>query len=267
MKSLRKKRAEILRISDGFILVISGDLMAGHSKWANTKYRKASQDAKRDKIFTKIICELVTAAKLGGCNPDFNSRLRSVIDKALANNMTRPTINRAIMRGIGRNDDLDMKSIIYEGYGPGGTAVMIECLSDNCNRTMTAVRQVFMKNDGKLGSYGSVSYLFTKKGMITYAPGIDENTLMEFALAAGAEDIVSHNDNTIDVFISWECLGVLKDALSDAGFNASVAKITMISSTKVQIDVETSLKLFRLVNMLKDCDDVQAVYHNGDISK
>ena len=185
--------------------------MAGHSKWANTKHRKAAQDAKRGKIFTKIIRELVTAAKLGGGDPDSNPRLRAAMDKALSNNMTRDTMNRAIARGVGGDDDTNMETIIYEGYGPGGTAVMIECLSDNRNRTVAEVRHAFTKCGGNLGTDGSVAYLFTKKGVITYAPGLDEDTVMEAALEAGAEDIVTYDDGAIDVFTAWESLGAVKD--------------------------------------------------------
>ncbi|TFZ50296.1 YebC/PmpR family DNA-binding transcriptional regulator [Serratia proteamaculans] len=240
--------------------------MAGHSKWANTKHRKAAQDSKRGKIFTKIIRELVTAAKLGGGDPGANPRLRAAVDKALSNNMTRDTLNRAIARGVGGDDDSNMETIIYEGYGPGGTAVMIECLSDNRNRTVAEVRHAFTKCGGNLGTDGSVAYLFTKKGVITYAPGLDEDVVMEAALEAGAEDIVSYDDGVIDVFTAWENLGEVKDALTTAGFTADSAEVSMIPSTKADMDEETAPKLLRLIDMLEDCDDVQEVYHNGEIS-
>ena len=240
--------------------------MAGHSKWANTKHRKAAQDAKRGKIFTKIIRELVTAAKLGGGDPDSNPRLRAAMDKALSNNMTRDTMNRAIARGVGGDDDTNMETIIYEGYGHGGTAVMIECLSDNRNRTVAEVRHAFTKCGGNLGTDGSVAYLFTKKGVITYAPGTDEDTVMEAALEAGAEDIVTYDDGAIDVFTARESPGAVKDALTAAGFEAEAAEVSMIPSTKADMDAETAPKLLRLIDMLEDCDDVQEVYHNGEIS-
>ena len=240
--------------------------MAGHSKWANTKHRKAAQDSKRGKIFTKIIRELVTAAKLGGGDPGANPRLRAAIDKALSNNMTRDTLNRAIARGVGGDDDTNMETIIYAGYGPGGTAVMIECLSDNRNRTVAEVRHAFTKCGGNLGTDGSVAYLFTKKGVITYAAGLDEDVVMEAALEAGAEDIVSYDDGVIDVFTAWENLGEVKDALTAAGFTAESAEVSMIPSTKADMDEETAPKLLRLIDMLEDCDDVQEVYHNGEIS-
>jgi YebC/PmpR family DNA-binding regulatory protein len=225
--------------------------MAGHSKWANTKHRKAAQDAKRGKIFTKIIRELVTAAKLGGGDAGSNPRLRAAMDKALSNNMTRDTMNRAIARGVGGEDDSNMETIIYEGYGPGGSAVMVECLSDNRNRTVGEVRHAFTKTGGNLGTDGSVSYLFSKKGVISFEPGKDEDSLMEAALEAGAEDIVSYDDG---------------DALEAAGLKADSAEVSMIPSTKAELDAETAPKLLRLIDMLEDCDDVQEVYHNGEIS-
>lgn len=240
--------------------------MAGHSKWANTRHRKAAQDAKRGKIFTKIIRELVTAAKLGGGDPDANPRLRAAIDKALSNNMTRDTLNRAIARGVGGEDDANMETIIYEGYGPGGTAVMVECLSDNRNRTVSEVRHAFTKCGGNLGTDGSVAYLFSKKGVISYAAGLDEDTLMEAALDAGADDVISYDDGAIDVYTPWEVLGKVKDALNAAGLIAEAAEVAMIPSTKADMDAETAPKLIRLIDMLEDCDDVQEVYHNGEIS-
>ncbi|MFK8260714.1 YebC/PmpR family DNA-binding transcriptional regulator [Erwinia sp. AnSW2-5] len=240
--------------------------MAGHSKWANTKHRKAAQDSKRGKIFTKIIRELVTAAKLGGGDANSNPRLRAAMDKALSNNMTRDTMNRAIARGVGGDDDSNMETIIYEGYGPGGTAVMVECLSDNRNRTVSEVRHAFTKTGGNLGTDGSVAYLFTKKGVITFAPGLEEDQVMDAALEAGADDVMTWDDGTIDVFTAWENLGAVKDALEAAGLKAESAEVTMIPSTKADMDVETAPKLLRLIDMLEDCDDVQEVYHNGEIS-
>lgn len=240
--------------------------MAGHSKWANTKHRKAAQDAKRGKIFTKIIRELVTAAKLGGGDAASNPRLRAAMDKALSNNMTRDTMNRAIARGVGGDDDSNMETIIYEGYGPGGTAVMVECLSDNRNRTVSEVRHAFTKTGGNLGTDGSVAYLFTRKGVISFAPGLEEDTVMDAALEAGADDVVTYDDGAIDVFTAWESLGEVKDALAAAGLDADEAEVTMIPSTKADMDAETAPKLLRLIDMLEDCDDVQEVYHNGEIS-
>ena len=240
--------------------------MAGHSKWANIKHRKAAQDAKRGKIFTKLIRELVVAAKMGGGDVASNPRLRAAVDKALSNNMTRDTVNRAIARGVGGDDDSNMETIVYEGYGPGGTAVMVECLSDNRNRTVSEVRHAFTKSGGNLGTDGSVSYLFTKKGVISYPAGLDEDTVMEAALEAGADDVVVNDDGSIDVFTSPEDFGSVKDALDAAGLEAEMAEVSLIPSTKAELDLETAPKLLRLIDMLEDCDDVQEVYHNGEIS-
>ncbi|HCT3282788.1 TPA: YebC/PmpR family DNA-binding transcriptional regulator [Morganella morganii subsp. morganii] len=240
--------------------------MAGHSKWANTKHRKAAQDAKRGKIFTKIIRELVTASRIGGPDPASNPRLRAAVDKALANNMTRDTLNRAIARGAGNDENDNMESIVYEGYGPGGTAVMVECLTDNRKRTVSDVRHAFTKTGGNLGTDGSVAYLFTRKGIISYAPGLDEDVVMDAALEAGAEDVETFDDGAIDVYTAWEILGDVKDAMDAAGFKAASAEVSMIPSTKADLDAETAPKLMRLIDMLEDSDDVQEVYHNGDIS-
>lgn len=240
--------------------------MAGHSKWANIKHRKAAQDAKRGKIFTKLIRELVVAAKMGGGDVASNPRLRAAVDKALSNNMTRDTVNRAVARGVGGDDDSNMETIVYEGYGPGGTAVMVECLSDNRNRTVSEVRHAFTKSGGNLGTDGSVSYLFTKKGVISYPAGLDEDTVMEAALEAGADDVVVNDDGSIDVFTSPEDFGSVKDALDAVGLEAEMAEVSLIPSTKAELDLETAPKLLRLIDMLEDCDDVQEVYHNGDIS-
>lgn len=239
--------------------------MAGHSKWANIKHRKAAQDAQRGKIFTKLIRELVTAAKLGGGDVAANPRLRTAVDKALSSNMTRDTINRAIQRGVGGGDDTNMETIIYEGYGPGGTAVMVECLSDNRNRTVSEVRHAFTKTGGNLGTDGSVAYLFTKKGLILIAEG-DEDTLMDAAIEAGADDVQAQDDGSFEVYTAWEELGTVKDAIEAAGFKIAEAEVTMIPSTSAELDAETAPKLMKLVDMLEDCDDVQNVYHNGQIS-
>ncbi|MGL4978713.1 MAG: YebC/PmpR family DNA-binding transcriptional regulator, partial [Plesiomonas sp.] len=195
-----------------------------------------------------------------------NPRLRAAVDKALSNNMTRDTVNRAIARGVGGDDDSNMETIIYEGYGPGGTAVMVECLSDNRNRTVSEVRHAFTKTGGNLGTDGSVSYLFTKKGVISYPAGLDEDTVMEAALEAGADDVIVNDDSTIDVYTAPEDFGSVKDALDAAGLTAEMAEVSLIPSTKAELDIDTAPKLLRLIDMLEDCDDVQEVYHNGDIS-
>ena len=191
--------------------------------------------------------------------------LEEAVDKALSNNMTRDTLNRAIARGVGGDEDANMETIIYEGYGPGGTAVMVECLSDNRNRTVAEVRHAFTKTGGNLGTDGSVAYLFSKKGVISFEKG-DEDVIMEAALEAGAEDVVTYDDGAIDVYTAWEEMGAVRDALEAAGLKADNAEVSMIPSTKADMDAETAPKLLRLIDMLEDCDDVQEVYHNGEIS-
>ncbi|AAU37317.1 MULTISPECIES: YebC/PmpR family DNA-binding transcriptional regulator [Basfia] len=240
--------------------------MAGHSKWANIKHRKAAQDAQRGKIFTKLIRELVTAAKIGGGDAGSNPRLRAAVDKALASNMTRDTINRAIDRGVGGGDDTNMETRIYEGYGPGGTAVMVECLSDNANRTISQVRPSFTKCGGNLGTEGSVGYLFNKKGLIIIDAGADEDALTEAAIEAGADDIQPQDDGSFEIYTAWEELGDVRDGIEKAGFKIAEAEVSMIPTTSVDLDAETAPKLLRLIEMLEDCDDVQNVYHNGEIS-
>lgn len=240
--------------------------MAGHSKWANIKHRKAAQDAKRGKLFTKFIRELTVAAREGGSDPDSNPRLRVAIDKALGGNMTRDTVERAIKRGAGELEGQQLETILYEGYGPGGTAVMVETMTDNRNRTVSGVRNAFSKSGGNLGTDGSVSYLFTKRGVLSYAPGIDEDALMEAALEAGAEDIVSYDDGAIDVFTDPVDFYTVKEQLDKAHFVADNAEIAMIASTKAELDLDTAEKFMRLIDTLEDHDDVQEVYHNAEIS-
>lgn len=240
--------------------------MAGHSKWANIKHRKAAQDAKRGKLFTKFIRELTVAAREGGSDPDSNPRLRIAIDKALGGNMTRDTIERAIKRGAGELEGQQLETIIYEGYGPGGTAVMVETMTDNRNRTVSGVRNAFSKSGGNLGTDGSVAYLFTKRGVLSYAPGIDEDALMDAALEAGAEDVVSYEDGAIDVFSDHIDFYQVKEALDAAGFVADNAEIAMIASTKAELDADTAEKFMRLIDTLEEHDDVQEVYHNAEIS-
>lgn len=213
--------------------------MAGHSKWANIKHRKAAQDAQRGKIFTKLIRELVTAAKLGGADVGSNPRLRTAVDKALSNNMTRDTINRAIQRGAGGGDDTNMESIVYEGYGPGGTAIIVECLTDNRKRTVSEVRHAFTKSGGNLGTDGSVAYLFTRKGLILINEA-DEDALMEAAIEAGADDVQPQDDGSFEIYTAWEELGSVRDALEQAGFKIDEAEVTMIPSTTAELDVETA---------------------------
>jgi len=240
--------------------------MAGHSKWANIKHRKAGQDAKRAKVFTKIIRELTVAAKLGGGEVADNPRLRAVIDKALSANMTRDTIDRAIARGAGNSENENLEELVYEGYGPNGVAILVETLTDNKNRTVAEVRHCFTKAGGNLGTSGSVAYLFNKTGVISYPQGVNEEALMEAALDAGAEDIINNSDGSIDVHASFENFGTVKDALDAAGLSASNAEVTMLASTEVDLDAENAEKLMNVVDSLEDLDDVQNVYSNANIS-
>ena len=239
--------------------------MAGHSKWANIKHRKAAQDAKRGKIFTKIIRELVVAAKQGGSNVDDNPSLRAVVDKALGANMTRDTINRAIARGAGGGEDTNMDVVIYEGYGSGGIAVLVECLTDNRNRTVAEVRHAFSKHGGNLGTDGSVAYLFSKKGQIYYEAGADEEQVMDAALEAGAEDVISNDDGSIEVITEWTDFVTVKEALETAGLKPAGGEVAMIASTQTELDLDGAEKIMKLVDRLEDLDDVQNVYTNADI--
>ncbi|MFM4831853.1 YebC/PmpR family DNA-binding transcriptional regulator [Aeromonas media] len=239
--------------------------MAGHSKWANIKHRKAAQDAKRGKIFTKLIREITTSARLGDADPANNPRLRAAVAAALTGNMTRDTINRAIQRGAGGGDGEQLETIVYEGYGPAGSAVMVECLTDNRNRTVAEVRHAFSKCGGNLGTDGSVAYLFSKKGLLTFV-GVDEDALMDAALEAGADDVITEEDGSIEVYTTPNDFGTVLDGLEAAGFKPQSAEVTMIASTEAELDADTAPKLMRLIDMLEDLDDVQEVYHNGSIS-
>jgi len=240
--------------------------MAGHSKWANIRHRKGAQDAKRGKLFTKLIREITVAAKMGDPDPSANPRLRSAIDAGLSNNMPKDTIERAVKRGAGAGEGENYDEIRYEGYGPAGVAVMVECLTDNRNRTVSEVRHAFSKSGGNLGTDGSVAYLFTKLGVLSYPPGSDEDAIMEAALEAGADDVVVNDDGSIDVLTAWEELVNVKEAMIATGFEPANAEVTMQASTSVELGVEDAEKVMRLVDMLEDLDDVQKVYSNADFS-
>jgi len=240
--------------------------MAGHSKWANIKHRKAGQDAKRGKIFTKIIREITVAAKLGGGNPADNPRLRAVMDKALGANMTRDTIDRAIARGAGTAENENLEELVYEGYGPGGVAILCETLTDNKNRTVAEVRHGFSKFGGSMGTSGSVAYLFERTGVINFASGADEEAIMESALDAGAHDVVINEYGSIEVRTTLETFGPTQDALKAAGLVPEQADMTMIASTEVELDLDGAEKMLKLVEHLEDLDDVQNVYSNANIS-
>ena len=242
--------------------------MSGHSKWANIRFRKAAQDAKRGKVFTKLIRELTTAARTGGGDEQNNPRLRQAVVAALAQNMTRDTIKRAIERGVGGGEGTDLESITYEGYGNGGVAVMVECMTDNHNRTASDVRHAFSKFGGNLGSSGSVSFQFTRKGVISFAPGgetpvPDEEAAMEIGLEAGADDVGVNDDASVDVYTSPEAFPDVAEAFRARGFVPVNAEVTMVPGTEVAVTGEAAVKLQRMLDALEDLDDVQQVYHNA----
>jgi len=238
--------------------------MAGHSKWANIQHRKKAQDAKRGKLFTKLIREITVSARVGGADAAANPRLRTAIDKALIANMTKDTIERAIKRGAGASDGQDYEEIRYEGYGPGGVAVMVDCMTDNRNRTVSEVRHAFSKYGGNLGTDGSVAYLFTKVGILSFAAGGDEDKIMESALDAGADDVISNDDGSIDVLTPPEIFQQVKDAMVAAGVIPQHDDITMNPMTTASLDVATAESVMKLVDVLDDLDDVQNVYTNAE---
>lgn len=239
--------------------------MAGHSKWANIKHRKAGQDAKRGKIFTKLIREIVVSAKMGGEDPAANPRLRAAIDNALSQNMTRDTINRAIKRGAGTDEADNMTEMRYEGYGPGGVAVIVECLTDNKNRTVAEVRHAFSKCGGNLGAEGSVAYMFKKVGIMLFGNQTDEETLMELAIDAGAEDVEQQDDGSFEVSTAANDFLNVKESLSKSELIPEFAEVTMLADTDAELDREQAEKMLRLQDMLEDLDDVQNVYSNAKI--
>lgn len=237
--------------------------MSGHSKWANIKRRKGAQDAVKSKIFTKLIRELTVAARHGGSDPNSNSRLRLAVDRALAQNMSRDTIDRAIKRGAGGEDGASMEEVRYEGYGPSGVAMVVDCMTDNHNRTVSEVRQAFTKHGGNLGTNGSVAYLFKRTGLFCFAPGSDENKIMQVALDSGAEDVVTNDDGSIEVLTAVEDFAKVKAALDAAKLVPEMSELTMIAATQVSLNKENAEKIMRLVDALDELDDVQHVYSNA----
>jgi YebC/PmpR family DNA-binding regulatory protein len=239
--------------------------MAGHSKWANIKHRKAAQDKKRGKIYTKLIREITVAARSGGGgDPSTNPRLRLAMDKALSANMNKDTIERAIKRGTGEGDDANYEEVRYEGYGPGGTAVMVDCMTDNRNRTVSEVRHAFTKSGGNLGTDGSVAYMFNRIGLLTYPAGSDEDAIMEAALEAGAEDVEVSDDGSIEVSTSYEEFMAVKDAMKAAGLKPEDAEIIEKPTTDTVVSEEDAEKIMRLIDTLDELDDVQEVHTNAD---
>jgi YebC/PmpR family DNA-binding regulatory protein len=242
--------------------------MAGHSKWANIKRHKAKQDAIRGKLYTKLIREITVSAKLGGGDADANPRLRAALDKAFDANMSKDVIDRAIKRGAGGLEGSDVEEIRYEGYAPGGVAVMVDCMTNNRNRTVAEVRHAFTKCGGNLGTEGSVSYLFNKRGQLMFAPGLDEERVMELALELGADDVLVSDDKSIEVITTPDAFLQVKSAMLTAGFHPEEASVTMMAATNVPVaDKDTAEKVMRLTDMLEELDDVQEVYSNADIAE
>ncbi len=238
--------------------------MAGHSKWANIQHRKGAQDAKRGKLFTRLIREITTAARRGDPNPADNPRLRLAMDRALTANMTRETIERAIKRGSGEVGGDDYEEIRYEGYAPGGVAVIVDCMSDNRNRTVGEVRYAFSRNGGNLGADGSVSYLFHKCGVLGFPAGTGEDKVMEAALEAGAEDVVTNEDGVIEVLTDPDAFHKIKDVIEKRGLKPESAEVTLRASNSIQLDREQAESVMKLLEALEGLDDVQTVYSNAD---
>ncbi len=237
--------------------------MAGHSKWANIRFRKGAQDAKRGKLFTKFIREITVAARMGGGDPDSNPRLRAAIDKGLNNNMKKDTIEKAIKRGTGDLEGVNYEEVRYEGYGTAGVAILVDCMTDNHNRTVSEVRHAFSKYNGNLGTDGSVAYLFSKMGVIAFPAGSDEEVLMDAALESGADDVVTEDDGSLEVLTSPEAFHDVKKALDEVGQSAEYAEITERASIETALDTENAEKLMRLIDALEDLDDVQEVHSNA----
>ncbi len=234
--------------------------MAGHSKWANIKHKKAVTDAKRGKVFTRLIKEITVAARLSGGDASMNPRLRLAVDKATSQNMPKDTIERAIKRGAGELEGVNYEEIRYEGYGINGAAVIVDCMTDNRTRTVADVRHAFSKYGGNLGTDGSVAFLFKHCGQILFAPGTDEDKLLEAALDAGAEDVVTNDDDSLEVITGPYDFVAVKDALAKVGFKAEFAEVTMKSATDVEMTGDEAAKMRKLLDALEELDDVQEVY-------
>ena len=238
----------------------AANAMAGHSKWANIKHKKAAQDAKRGKIFTRLIKEITVSARMGGPDSNTNARLRLAVDKAYESNMPKENVERAIKRGSGELDGVHYEEIRYEGYGIGGAAVMVDCMTDNKTRTVADVRHAFTKYGGNLGTDGSVAFLFKHCGQLVFAPGTNEDKVMEAALEAGAEDVISNDDGSIEVICSPNDFVAVKQALDKAGFKAELAEVTMKPTIENELKGEDSGKMQKLIDALEALDDVPYVY-------
>jgi YebC/PmpR family DNA-binding regulatory protein len=239
--------------------------MAGHSKWANIQHRKGAQDKKRGRLFTRLIREITIAARIGGGDVASNPRLRLAVDKAKAQSVPKDNIDRAIKRGAGELDGTDYQEIRYEGYGPGGTAVMVDCMTDNRNRTVADVRHAFSKFGGNLGADGSVGYLFNHVGLLSYPAGSDEDAIMAAAIEAGAEDVVVDEDKSIQVLTDPAEFEAVRDAMRSAGFPPEDGELTMWAATSTELGLEEAASMIKLLEVLEDLDDVQNVYSNADI--
>lgn len=237
--------------------------MAGHSKWANIKHRKERQDAKRGKVFTRLIKEITVSARMGGGDPGMNPRLRLAVDKAQESNLPKDTIDRAIKRGSGGLEGVNYEEVRYEGYGIGGAAVMVDCMTDNKTRTVADVRHAFTKYGGNLGTDGSVSFLFKHCGQMIFAPGTDEDKLMEAALEAGADDIVTNDDGSLEVVTNPYDLSQVRETLQKAGFKAELAEVTMKPSTESALAGDEAARMQKLLDAIESIDDVQEVYTNA----
>lgn len=241
--------------------------MAGHSKWANIKHKKAAQDAKRGKVFTRLIKEITVAARMGGGDPNSNPRLRLAVDKAYDQNMPKDNIERAIKRGSGDLEGVDYEEIRYEGYGMAGAAVMVDCMTDNRVRTVADVRHAFTKYGGNLGTDGSVSFLFKHCGQLIFAPETNEDKLIEAALEGGAEDVISNDDGSIEVITAPYEFITVKEALEKAGFKAELAEVTMKPSNEALLTGDDAVKMQKLLDALESLDDVQNVYTTAIIDE
>ena len=240
--------------------------MAGHSKWANIRHKKGKTDAKRGKLFTRLIREVTVAARLGGADAASNPRLRAAIDTALSANMPKDTIERAAARGAGNLDSDSYEELRYEGYGPNGVAIVVDCMTDNRNRTVADVRHAFTKHGGNLGTDGSVSYLFKKVGLINVEGNVEEEALMEVAIDAGAEDVLQNEEGSYEITTAWEEISSVNDVLVSAGYNLVTSEVTMQAETTVSLAQEAAESMLKFLDALEEIDDVQKVYSNAAIS-
>ncbi|RJS95267.1 YebC/PmpR family DNA-binding transcriptional regulator [Salinisphaera sp. Q1T1-3] len=241
--------------------------MAGHSKWANIQHRKKAQDKKRAKVFTRLIREITVAARMGGSDPNDNPRLRLAWDKALAANMPKDNIERAAKRGAGESGTDDYEEIRYEGYGPQGAAIMVDCMTDNRNRTVSEIRYVFSRNGGNMGADGSVAYLFDRKGSLLFSPEVSDEDVLAPALEAGAEDLVEYEDGSFEVLTAPDDYTQVREAVEQAGFVPAESDVTMRPSTTVELSGEAAQTCLKLIDALEDLDDVQEVYTNVEFDE